>query len=71
MQGVPACGSAAEKVSALKKRITQELGLPATKQQLSTPELGFLKDAITLAQYNLGAGAVLTLSLRERGGKKK
>ena len=64
-------GSAAEKVSALKKRITQELGLPATKQQLSTPDLGFLKDAITLAQYNLGMGAVLTLSLRERGGKKK
>ena len=29
------------------------------------------EQGFVLAQYNLGSGAVLTLSLRERGGKKK
>ena len=63
--------SAAEKITELKKMIAKELGLPVSKQQLSAPELGFIKDTFTLAQYNIGSGAVLALSLRERGGKRK
>jgi len=31
---------------------------------------GFLKDASTLAELNLGDGALLELSLKSRGGKR-
>ena len=63
--------TAAEKVSALKKLISQEVDLPPSKQQLAAPGLGFIKDGVTLAQYNIGSGTVLNLTLRERGGKRK
>ena len=38
---------------------------------MAAPGLGFIKDGVTLAQYNIGSGTVLKLTLRERGGKKK
>lgn len=45
--------------------------LAANKIQLKdTMSGGFLKDANTLASYNLNAGAVLEFSLKTRGGKK-
>ena len=45
-------------------------GMPASKQQLRTAAQGFLKDAATLAELNIGDGAVLELSVKSRGGKR-
>uniref|UniRef100_A0A0R3RT98 Splicing factor 3A subunit 1 n=1 Tax=Elaeophora elaphi TaxID=1147741 RepID=A0A0R3RT98_9BILA len=47
-----------------------ETGLPCSKQKLSYEGL-FLKDACTLAYYNMNTGAVVQLLIKERGGKKK
>ncbi|OMO75552.1 SWAP/Surp [Corchorus capsularis] len=62
--------SLSETVSSLKEKIAGEIQLPANKQKLSG-KAGFLKDNMTLAYYNIGAGETLALSLRERGGRKK
>lgn len=44
--------------------------MPASKQKLQIAGSGvFLKD-LTLAYYNLGNGATLLLSSKERGGRK-
>ncbi|XVF85640.1 hypothetical protein PTKIN_Ptkin17bG0132500 [Pterospermum kingtungense] len=59
-----------ETVASLKEKIAGEIQLPANKQKLSG-KAGFLKDNMTLAYYNVGAGETLTLSLRERGGRKR
>jgi hypothetical protein len=45
-------------------------GMPASKQQLRYAALGFLKDGQTLAELNIGSGAVLEFSLKSRGGKR-
>ncbi|PPR87909.1 hypothetical protein GOBAR_AA32780 [Gossypium barbadense] len=58
-----------ETVGSLKEKIAGEIQLPANKQKLSG-KAGFLKDNMTLAYYNVGAGETLALSLRERGGRK-
>ncbi|XP_031494405.1 probable splicing factor 3A subunit 1 [Nymphaea colorata] len=62
--------SLSETVSSLKEKIAGEIQLPANKQKLSG-KAGFLKDNLSLAYYNIGTGEVLTLALRERGGRKK
>lgn len=62
--------SLSETVGSLKEKIAGEIQLPANKQKLSS-RAGFLKDNLTLAYYNIGAGETLTLALRERGGRKK
>ncbi|OVA12110.1 SWAP/Surp [Macleaya cordata] len=62
--------SLSETIGSLKERIAEELQLPAKKQKLSG-QAGFLKDNLSLAYYNIGAGESLTLGLRERGGRKK
>ena len=55
-------------VKALKEKISSLLGgLPATKQQIKHPTLGFMKDAISLAQYNVEEGVTLELKLKKRG----
>ncbi|KAE8661478.1 putative splicing factor 3A subunit 1 [Hibiscus syriacus] len=59
-----------ETVSSLKEKISGEIQLPSNKQKLSG-KAGFLKDNMTLAYYNIGAGETLALSLRERGGRKR
>ena len=59
-----------ETVVSLKEKIAGEIQLPANKQKLSG-KAGFLKDNMTLAYYNVGAGETLALSLRERGGRKR
>ena len=46
-------------------------GLAANKQKISAAGLGFLMDKKTLAFYNLAGGSEVTLSLKERGGRKK
>ncbi|KAK9290688.1 hypothetical protein L1049_008862 [Liquidambar formosana] len=62
--------SLSENVGSLKEKIAGEIQLPANKQKLSG-KAGFLKDNLSLAYYNIGAGEALTLSLRERGGRKR
>lgn len=62
--------SLSETVGSLKEKIAGEIQLPANKQKLSGRP-GFLKDNMSLAYYNVGAGDTLSLSLRERGGRKR
>lgn len=62
--------SVSETVGSLKEKISGEIQLPANKQKLSG-KAGFLKDNLTLAYYNVGDRECLTLSLRERGGRKR
>uniref|UniRef100_A0A6J1E0I8 Probable splicing factor 3A subunit 1 isoform X2 n=1 Tax=Momordica charantia TaxID=3673 RepID=A0A6J1E0I8_MOMCH len=62
--------SLTETVGSLKEKIAGEIQLPANKQKLSGKP-GFLKDNMSLAYYNVGAGEALSLSLRERGGRKR
>ncbi|GMH26050.1 hypothetical protein Nepgr_027893 [Nepenthes gracilis] len=62
--------SLSETVGSLKEKISGEIQLPANKQKLSG-KAGFLKDNLSLAYYNVGGGETLTLSLRERGGRKR
>ncbi|KAL9317231.1 hypothetical protein ACSQ67_013748 [Phaseolus vulgaris] len=62
--------SLSETVGSLKEKIAGEIQLPANKQKLSGKP-GFLKDNMSLAHYNLGGGETLTLTLRERGGRKR
>ncbi|XP_043696463.1 probable splicing factor 3A subunit 1 [Telopea speciosissima] len=62
--------SLSETVASLKEKIAGEIQLPANKQKLSG-RAGFLKDNLSLAYYNIGAGETLTLALRERGGRKR
>ena len=62
--------SLSENVGSLKEKIAGETQIPANKQKLSG-KAGFLKDNLSLAHYNVGAGEMLTLSLRERGGRKR
>ncbi|KAM1347933.1 hypothetical protein ACFX2H_036804 [Malus domestica] len=54
----------------LKEKISAEIHLPANKQKLSGKP-GFLKDNLSLAYYNVGAGETFTLSVRERGRRKR
>ncbi|CAO2824757.1 unnamed protein product [Amaranthus hypochondriacus] len=62
--------SLSETVGSLKEKVSGEIQLPANKQKLSG-KAGFLKDNLKLAYYNIGDGETLTLSLRERGGRKR
>ncbi|MCP9262087.1 splicing factor 3a, subunit 1 (SF3A1) [Dirofilaria immitis] len=65
-------------ISTLKNFVQDETGLPCSKQKLSY-EVNlfklhyrlFLKDACSLAYYNMNTGAVVQLLIKERGGKKK
>ncbi|KAK1386851.1 putative splicing factor 3A subunit 1 [Heracleum sosnowskyi] len=62
--------SLSETISTLKEKIAGEIQLPSNKQKLSG-KLGFLKDNLSLAYYNVAGGGTLSLSLRERGGRKR
>lgn len=57
-------------VKDLKASLAPMLGnMPPNKQQLKDEKRGFLKDNLSLAHYNLSAGAVLELVPRKRGGR--
>ena len=45
--------------------------LPANRQQFQLLTGGFLKEGHSLAHYNVYDGALLSLKLKERGGKRK
>ncbi|KAJ3097779.1 hypothetical protein HDU97_004559 [Phlyctochytrium planicorne] len=66
-------------VDTIKEKIADETGWPPSRQKLTLEErtgYGFhtnrhvLKDSLSAAYYNLAAGDVLELTLKERGGKK-
>lgn len=63
--------SLGETVAEVKVRLEAQLGLAASKQKLTAPTAGVLKDNLSLAYYNLRSGGVLALSLKARGGQKK
>ncbi len=44
--------------------------MPIAKQQLKAPVVGFLKDSLTCAHYNLENDTILELSARQRGGRR-
>jgi len=62
--------SLTETVNSIKSKIMEELGMPQGKQKLQHETI-FLKDANSLAYYNILPGAVINLQLKERGGRKK
>ena len=51
-------------------RLHEETGMPPGKQKLQLEAL-FLKDANSLAYYNVRPGSVVMLQIKERGGRKK
>merc|ERR1712098_676441 len=59
-----------ETVNSIKSKIMDEIGMPQGKQKLQHESI-FLKDANSLAYYNIMPGTVLNLQLKERGGRKK
>lgn len=63
--------SLTDMIGHLKSRLAGELGLPANKQKLAREGVGFLKDEFSLAHYNVSEDVVLTLGVKERGGRKK
>ena len=61
--------SVMETIGDVKARLAAAVGVPASKQKVSSLALGFLKDTSTLAAYNFGAGTALQLGLKVRGKK--
>ncbi len=60
-----------DSVSVIKARLHEETGMAPGKQKLQLMESIFLKDANTLAYYNIRPGTIITLQVKERGGRKK
>ena len=59
------CG---DSIKALKTKLRDALGgMPENKQQLKHSRLGFLKDALSLAHFNVSSGTLLDLVVRARG----
>jgi len=58
-------------VQNIKEKIKEALGMPPNKQKLKAPGISILKDANTLGFYNITPGTVISLGVKERGGRKK
>jgi hypothetical protein len=59
------------KVKAVKTELQSHLGnMPTNKMQLKDENAGFLKDASSLAHYNIGPTATLELKTKTRGKRK-
>jgi len=63
--------SLSDTVNKIKGQITEETGLPAGKQKIQTHSGIFLKDTNSLAYFNVSPDTVLSLTIKERGGKRK
>eukprot|EP00794_Sanderia_malayensis_P016898 gene16898-18604_t len=59
-----------DQVSVIKAKVHETTGMPAGKQKLQIESL-FTKDSNTLAFYNFTSSTIVTLQLKERGGRKK
>ena len=62
-------GGVADTVGALKKALSERVGMPVNKQKITHGSAGVLRDNLTFAKYNIGAGAELDLALKTRGGR--
>lgn len=58
-------------VAKLKGVITKLVKIPVNKQKLWVEGVGFMKDKMSLASYNIGDGCVVKLEVKERGGRKR
>lgn len=58
-------------VGEIKTRLAEVIKLAANKQRISRDGVGNLQDGESLAHYNVGPETMLTLAVRERGGRKK
>lgn len=63
--------SLTDSVGDIKARLADVLKLAANKQRISRDGVGVLRDENTLAFYNVGPETMLSLAVRERGGRKK
>eukprot|EP00238_Polyblepharides_amylifera_P001020 CAMPEP_0196574326 /NCGR_PEP_ID=MMETSP1081-20130531/4064_1 /TAXON_ID=36882 /ORGANISM="Pyramimonas amylifera, Strain CCMP720" /LENGTH=200 /DNA_ID=CAMNT_0041892317 /DNA_START=24 /DNA_END=626 /DNA_ORIENTATION=+ len=63
--------SVKETVLDLKNKLAALIGMPANKQKLASASGGIMRDNDTLAFYNAATGSILTLTAKERGGRKK
>uniref|UniRef100_A0A5S6R4U8 Splicing factor 3A subunit 1 n=1 Tax=Trichuris muris TaxID=70415 RepID=A0A5S6R4U8_TRIMR len=59
-----------DQVSVLKSKVQDATGMPASKQKLSYEGI-FIKDALSLAYYNMLSGSLVQVQVKERGGRKK
>jgi hypothetical protein len=57
-------------VGHLKSRLEGVIGLAVNKQKLHRDGVGFLRDELSLAHYNISPDVVLVLGTKTRGGKK-
>ena len=57
-------------MAALKEKVAQMTNMPVSKQKPSVEGI-FVKDNNTIGYYNLCAGKVVVMNVKERGGKKK
>eukprot|EP00887_Chlorella_sp_A99_P000243 scaffold13.g243.t1 len=63
--------SLGDSIGALKARLADVVGVPPNKQNLRREEVGFLRDELTLAFYNVTPEVHLQFSVKTRGGRKK
>lgn len=57
-------------MSMLKDKVAQMTNMPVSKQKPAVEGI-FVKDSNTIAYYNMCAGKVVVMHVKERGGKKK
>ncbi|KAK4527871.1 hypothetical protein GAYE_SCF46G5804 [Galdieria yellowstonensis] len=55
----------------LKSTLAPIVKLPPNKQKISADNFGYLKDNLSLSDYQFYDGIVMYLEVKERGGKKK
>jgi len=61
-----------ETIASIKEKLKEHLGgMPPNKQKLKTTHVPILKDQHSLAFYNIADGAIISLGVKERGGRKK
>ncbi|XP_054713401.1 splicing factor 3A subunit 1-like [Uloborus diversus] len=57
-------------VSVIKAKIHESLAMPPGKQKLQLEGM-FIKDSNSLAYYNISPNSIVSLQVKERGGRKK
>lgn len=57
-------------VSVIKAKIFEAISMPPGKQKLQLEGM-FIKDSNSLAYYNISSNSVVSLQLKERGGRRK
>jgi len=58
-------------IQTLKDKIKESIGMPQNKQKLKAPGISILKEQLSIAYYNMLPGTVVSLGVKERGGRKK